>query len=399
MDKLGVKASKLEAEKFSSGKSTIARSGISQRGISASTASRLQSIFRQRGWSRVRPGSTLSGTVSKQDDPIGTAKVTCSSLNVRSGAGSNYERIGGLTQGKQVQVYEEKDGWLKIKYGTGFGWISKQFTDFKGPDKPFESYQVRVTADVGLRVRDKAGNGGTPADGSEILGLLSYGTVGTVLDEKNGWFKIDYDGKEGWICGDFVEKYEPPVLVEGSGGIIPEGCSGVGINVPIDPQDTGYNCGAASGAMSLAGRGLNITEKQVASAAGTNTSGSIVYKVRDALNSFAGAGTYRWTQMENYSANDFFNAMKTSIAAKCLPVARIKTTRFKNIFGYGSDGHYVCIAGAYETSGGVKRLIVNDPYSGKWSSSNPTGQKLDMNASDLHQCGKDKGEAYFIHNA
>ena len=68
--------------------------------------------------------------IQKQSDPIGTGTVTCSALNVRNGAGTNYERIGGLTKGKSVQVYEKKSGWLRIKYGTGFGWVCGDYVKY-----------------------------------------------------------------------------------------------------------------------------------------------------------------------------------------------------------------------------------------------------------------------------
>ncbi len=147
--------------------------------------------------------------ISAQADPIGTAKVTANALNVREGAGTNYARIGGLTKGKEVQVYEENNGWLKIAYGTGYGWISKTYTDYKTPEPGYETWKGYVTADS-LRVRDIPGNGGTPASGSQILGNLTNGTVVEVLGEQNGWYKINYQGKEAWICGDYVSKYSEP---------------------------------------------------------------------------------------------------------------------------------------------------------------------------------------------
>lgn len=78
------------------------------------------------------PGTT--GSLVKQNNPIGTATVTCNALNVRQGPGINYSRIGGLTNGKTVSVYEAKDGWLKIGYGTGYGYICQKYTDFKSQD-------------------------------------------------------------------------------------------------------------------------------------------------------------------------------------------------------------------------------------------------------------------------
>ena len=152
-------------------------------------------------------------SVSKQSDPLGSVKVTCSSLNVRAGAGTNYERLGGLTGGKSVEYYEEKDGWLRIKYGTQDGWICAKYTDYKAPEpkpdpKP-EPKQV-VTTDV-LRLRDKAGNGGDPAPDSKILDEMPAGTLLTVTDEQNGWYEVTYNGKTGWCCAEYTKEYTPIV--------------------------------------------------------------------------------------------------------------------------------------------------------------------------------------------
>ncbi|MBQ9818526.1 MAG: SH3 domain-containing protein [Proteobacteria bacterium] len=75
--------------------------------------------------------ATKAPTVSTQADPIGTATVTCSSLNVRKGPGTNYDRIGGLSNGKSVSVFEDTGEWLKIGYGTDYGYICQKYTDFK----------------------------------------------------------------------------------------------------------------------------------------------------------------------------------------------------------------------------------------------------------------------------
>lgn len=71
-------------------------------------------------------GGTSSASASKY------ATVTCAALNVRKGAGTGYARIGSLSYGQKVAVYSESSGWLQIGYGSGRGWISKQYTNLGG---------------------------------------------------------------------------------------------------------------------------------------------------------------------------------------------------------------------------------------------------------------------------
>ena len=67
-----------------------------------------------------------------------THKVNASSLNVRSGPGTDYGRIGGLSQDTQVMVLENRNGWSQIVYNNGFGWVADQYlTSIQTtPEKP-----------------------------------------------------------------------------------------------------------------------------------------------------------------------------------------------------------------------------------------------------------------------
>ncbi len=137
----------------------------------------------------------------------GKAKVKASAgLNVRKGAGTNYAKIGGLTNGTIVTYYGENNGWLQIKYNGQTGWISKQYTSItqaatsgsSGNAGKSSSGSVQVTCDV-LNVRK--GNG----TGYGIIGTLSRGKVVSYSEEKGGWLKISYNGQTGWISKQYTK--------------------------------------------------------------------------------------------------------------------------------------------------------------------------------------------------
>lgn len=50
------------------------------------------------------------------------------SLNVRSGPGTSYSVIGSLATGKTAEVVGISGNWYKIKYGSGYGYISSAYT-------------------------------------------------------------------------------------------------------------------------------------------------------------------------------------------------------------------------------------------------------------------------------
>lgn len=57
----------------------------------------------------------------------GTVNTSSSSLNVRSGPGSNYGVIGRVAKGAQVTILGEENGWYKITFGTSEGYVSKDY--------------------------------------------------------------------------------------------------------------------------------------------------------------------------------------------------------------------------------------------------------------------------------
>ena len=63
-----------------------------------------------------------------------THTVNVNSLNVREGPGSEYARIGGLTKEKKVTVVDTQGEWSKIPYGTGYGWVQRNY--LKEIEKP-----------------------------------------------------------------------------------------------------------------------------------------------------------------------------------------------------------------------------------------------------------------------
>ena len=52
--------------------------------------------------------------------------VTADALNVRSGPGAGYERIGRLMSGALVSAWHQRDGWQLV---TVTGWCSKAYLE------------------------------------------------------------------------------------------------------------------------------------------------------------------------------------------------------------------------------------------------------------------------------
>lgn len=53
--------------------------------------------------------------------------VTASTLNVRKGAGTNFDKIGSLPKGTVVKVLAEDNGWVKILHNKRVGYVSREY--------------------------------------------------------------------------------------------------------------------------------------------------------------------------------------------------------------------------------------------------------------------------------
>ncbi len=135
---------------------------------------------------------------------IDNGTVTATSLNVRGGAGAAFAKVGAaLTTGAKVQVFEKKDGWLRIGNGQ---WVSAEFVKLTGkagevkePAKPVPAAQpvVGTVSASQLNVRE------TPSTDGKVVDSLKAGAKVTIVSESNGWMNI---GPGRWISGKFVTK-------------------------------------------------------------------------------------------------------------------------------------------------------------------------------------------------
>ena len=135
--------------------------------------------------------------------------ITATQLNVRSGPGTNYDRIKSLEQGARVQIMQRitigTDTW---GYTNG-GWVSMEYVNLDGSTTNTGNTGttggttvVGVGSGVitGSAVNIRAGAGTS----YQIVGGKSMGDVVNILEtvsaEGKIWGRIDL----GWICMDYV---------------------------------------------------------------------------------------------------------------------------------------------------------------------------------------------------
>lgn len=134
----------------------------------------------------------------------GTGTVISSTgLNVRIGAGANYQRVSSLTPGTQVTIYEVVQNGSQLWGRIGVNqWVCMTYIRMNGTTNgtttiPSTGYQGRVTTNMNVRAAAGTNNA--------IVGRLTAGTTVVVyeLTSVNGvsWGRI----ANGWVCMNYIQ--------------------------------------------------------------------------------------------------------------------------------------------------------------------------------------------------
>ena len=134
----------------------------------------------------------------------GTVKVS-NSLNVRSGAGTSYSVLGSLSNGAKVEIVETSGTWYKIKYGSGYGYVSKDYITVSSSNNTTTSPGTNTTSKTGvvnvtssLNVRSGAGTN------YSSIGSLNKNATVEIVDTVNSWYKIKYGSGYGYVSKDYI---------------------------------------------------------------------------------------------------------------------------------------------------------------------------------------------------
>ncbi|MBZ4666337.1 SH3 domain-containing protein [Mahella sp.] len=134
----------------------------------------------------------------------GTVKVS-STLNVRSGAGTQYKVVGSLKNGTKVEVLGKSGSWYQIKYGSITGYVSGQYlvvssTSPTPPPTPSRGSTQTGTVKVSTTLNVRSGAGTQ----YKVVGSLKNGTKVEVLGKSGSWYQIKYGSITGYVSGQYL---------------------------------------------------------------------------------------------------------------------------------------------------------------------------------------------------
>ena len=123
------------------------------------------------------------------------AKVNADSLYLRQSPGGAV--ITTLSKGTTVAVLNNSSSWYKVSVNGKEGYVSGEYlTGTTATDVALGTGTVKCSSSVNFR--------SAPNTSSTSYGELKNGTAVTVLSTSNGWSKVSYAGKAGYISADYL---------------------------------------------------------------------------------------------------------------------------------------------------------------------------------------------------
>lgn len=196
------------------------------------------------------------GTTEAAPAPLDAILTVGGDMNVRSGPGEEYDRIGGATAGEEFNItgVNEDGDWWQIGFDGEIGWIYAPFvtatnsenvpvvgdsmsetptseTETVAPET--EGATVTVLGDMNVR--------GGPGTDYDRLGGATEGEVFEVSGKSpdGEWWRIDFDGQSGWIYAPYVTAAnveDVPVVGDAQAeSTVPEDATTEGPATPAEP--------------------------------------------------------------------------------------------------------------------------------------------------------------------
>lgn len=130
-------------------------------------------------------------------------------VNIRSSSSTDSEILGQTSQGQEFTRYEVlENGWSKIDYNGQEAYIKTEYLEEVNQEAGAEGSEVAASVrEPGstITVKENAKIRSQPNTDSDSLGKASSGDTFTLVEEKDGWCKFTYDGKDAYIRSDLIQ--------------------------------------------------------------------------------------------------------------------------------------------------------------------------------------------------
>ena len=139
-----------------------------------------------------------SSTENAQAETQTIATISGNNVNFRTQPMTSADIIGKLAQGTEVEVLSVSDGWCEVRYQGTTGYVAADYVEVNG-----ETLRQPRGIVTGSCVNVRSG----PTTGHGIVTKVYAGAVVDLLEQVDNWYRISYNGYEGYIREDFIREY------------------------------------------------------------------------------------------------------------------------------------------------------------------------------------------------
>ena len=139
---------------------------------------------------------SISQTLNTTGTVVGIGN---SVLNVRKGAGTNYSVVGTVKNGASLKITgKASNGWYKVSYNGKEGYVSNKYVSLNTSNSTGNKGKVNIS-NGNLNIRKSA------TTNSSIVGKIPAKSTVTILSTStNGWYKVSYNGVEGYCSSKYI---------------------------------------------------------------------------------------------------------------------------------------------------------------------------------------------------
>ncbi len=146
-------------------------------------------------------GQTMDTTIYGYTN-IGIAEVDEGNLNVREGAGTDYNLVGKMPNHSACEILEIEGEWYKIQSGEVTGYVKGEYL-ITGDDAAVlaEEYKQTIAKSntTTLNVRAEANTD------CSIITTVAEGEELEVVEVGDEWIKVNIDSDEGYISAEYAD--------------------------------------------------------------------------------------------------------------------------------------------------------------------------------------------------
>ncbi len=148
-----------------------------------------------------------------EQTPAATTEVveTTDTVNVRSSDSETADKIGKAPKGERYTRLEVKEnGWSRVLFEEKEGFIKSEFLKVvdtqEATTQTEEQPQTAADTQGNVRVKETVNVRKAASETADKLGVAYQGDeFGLIMEQADGWTKIDYKGQTGYIKSEFLE--------------------------------------------------------------------------------------------------------------------------------------------------------------------------------------------------